>query len=87
VLGGRAGHWQGTLPTIPAMLDNGQHISDRAYSETLRLMRLVGVDAGSGPARLPAHTAVSRRGGLQFPSWPSGIDALGGSGCTRLEHA
>ena len=48
-VGGRARglNWKGRR------LDNGQHIMLGAYSETLRLMQLAGVDAGQAFLRLP----------------------------------
>ena len=57
-------------------LDNGQHILIGAYTETLRLMRLVGVDPELALLRLPM-TLLSPAGlGLQFPAWPTPLDAL-----------
>ena len=44
-VGGRARAVPGVLPNgTAATLDNGQHILIGAYTESLRLMRLVGVD-------------------------------------------
>ena len=53
-LGGRARALQATLPNgEPVTLDNGQHILIGAYTETLRLMRQVGVDPEANLLRLP----------------------------------
>ena len=57
-----AGHGGGRARSVPIgglQLDNGQHILIGAYSETLRLMRLVGVD--------PAHVLQRRRLELVYP--------------------
>ncbi|MEY4736218.1 MAG: hypothetical protein RL302_537, partial [Pseudomonadota bacterium] len=44
-VGGRARAMNDTLPDgTPVVLDNGQHILIGAYTETLKLMRTVGVD-------------------------------------------
>ena len=48
-LGGRARR----VETDGRQLDNGQHIMLGAYTETLRLMRMVGVDQGSAVLTLP----------------------------------
>ena len=53
-VGGRARALNGTLPDgTPVVLDNGQHILIGAYSETLKLMRTVGVDPEATLLRLP----------------------------------
>ncbi|MGE5622254.1 MAG: NAD(P)-binding protein, partial [Bacillota bacterium] len=49
VLGGRARR----VDLGDMTLDNGQHILLGAYTETLRLMRMVGIDAGKALLRLP----------------------------------
>lgn len=48
-LGGRARR----VTLDDADLDNGQHILVGAYTETLRMMRAVGIDPGAGLMRLP----------------------------------
>ena len=60
------------------MLDNGQHILIGAYSQTLELLRLVGVDAREALLRLPLALVFADGTGLRFPRWPGGLDALGG---------
>ena len=47
-------------------LDNGQHILLGAYSETLRLMRAVGLQAADLMLRLPVQ--------MRYPSFSNGID-------------
>jgi squalene-associated FAD-dependent desaturase len=47
-------------------LDNGQHIMLGAYSETLRLLKLVGVDAGAALLRLPLQ--------MRYPEGSGGMD-------------
>ena len=44
-------------------LDNGQHILLGAYTETLRLMRLVGIDPGRALLRLPLQMRYPPDGG------------------------
>jgi squalene-associated FAD-dependent desaturase len=48
-------------------LDNGQHILIGAYSETLRLMRLVGVDVDAALDRRPLELVYPDGGGLVLP--------------------
>jgi squalene-associated FAD-dependent desaturase len=47
-------------------LDNGQHILLGAYTETLRLLKLVGVDAGAALLRLPLQ--------MRYPAGSDGMD-------------
>ena len=78
-LGGRARVVQGTLPDgTPVALDNGQHILIGAYSETLRLMTLVGVNPATALLRLPLTLRFPDGSGIEFPRWVSPLDALGG---------
>lgn len=78
-LGGRARAIFATLPdNTPVTLDNGQHILIGAYSETLRMMALVGADAAAGLLRLPLALRFADGRGIGFPDWPSPLDALGG---------
>lgn len=78
-LGGRARSINATLPNgTDVVLDNGQHILIGAYVETLRLMRLVGVDPQSALLRLPMTLLFPDGQGLRFPPWPTPLDALGG---------
>ncbi|OYQ40120.1 desaturase [Rhodoferax sp. TH121] len=78
-VGGRARALNGTLPDgTPVVLDNGQHILIGAYSETLKLMRTVGVDPESVLLRLPLTLLFPDGDGLALPDWPSPLDALAG---------
>jgi squalene-associated FAD-dependent desaturase len=76
-VGGRARAVPGVLPDGTAItLDNGQHILIGAYAESLRLMRLVGVDAESALLRLPLTLQFPDGQGLQLPDLPPPLDAL-----------
>jgi hydroxysqualene dehydroxylase len=78
-VGGRARALNGTLPDgTPVVLDNGQHILIGAYSETLKLMRTVGVDPETSLLRLPLTLLFPDGKGLALPDWPSPLDALAG---------
>lgn len=78
-VGGRARALNGTLPDgTPVVLDNGQHILIGAYSETLKLMRSVGVDPEATLLRLPLTLLFPDGDGLALPDWPSPLDALAG---------
>lgn len=78
-LGGRARAVNGTLPDGSRVtLDNGQHILIGAYTETLRLMQLVGVDPDQALLRRPLTLLFPDGLGLRFPAWPTPLDALGG---------
>ncbi len=78
-LGGRARAIGATLPDGTAVtLDNGQHILIGAYTETLRLMRLAGVDPDQALLRLPLTLLFPDGAGLRLPRWPAPLDALGG---------
>ena len=78
-LGGRARALEVTLPNGQKVtLDNGQHILIGAYSETLRLMRQVGVDIGDGLLRLPLVLQFPDRTGFQLPPWPAPFNAIAG---------
>ena len=78
-LGGRA---RGALEKLPdgtqVMLDNGQHILIGAYTETLRLMRLVGVNPDDTLLRLPLTLKFADATGLEFADLPAPLDALCG---------
>lgn len=79
VLGGRARALPLRLPDgTPATLDNGQHILIGAYTQTLELMRCVGVQAHTALLRLPLTLRFPDGGGLQLPYWPAPWDAIGG---------
>ena len=76
-VGGRARAVPATLPDgTAATLDNGQHILIGAYAESLRLMRLVGVDADTALLRLPLTLQFPDGQGLQLPDLPPPLDAL-----------
>ncbi len=78
-LGGRARAVDATLPDgSPVLLDNGQHLLIGAYSETLGLMRQVGVDPELALLRLPLTLKFPDGHGLQLPTWPAPWNALAG---------
>jgi squalene-associated FAD-dependent desaturase len=78
-LGGRARGLEGRLPDGSAVaLDNGQHILIGAYTETLRLMREVGVDMQTALQRLPLTLKFPDGAGLQLPRLPVPLDVLAG---------
>lgn len=78
-LGGRARAMPATLGDgRPVTLDNGQHILIGAYSESLRLMRQVGVDIDAALLRLPLALVFPDGRGLRFPRLPAPLDALAG---------
>ena len=49
-------------------LDNGQHILIGAYTETLRLMKLVGIDPERSLMRMPLTLQFAEGGALRLPS-------------------
>lgn len=76
-VGGRARAVPCTLPDgTSAALDNGQHILIGAYAESLRLMRLVGVDADAALLRLPLTLQFPDGQGLRLPDLAPPLDAL-----------
>ena len=78
-LGGRARALAATLPDgTPVTLDNGQHILIGAYTDTLRLMRTVGVDPDTALLRLPLALGFPDGTGLALPDLPTPLDALAG---------
>ena len=58
--------------------DNGQHILIGAYTETLRLMRAVGVDVDQALQRLPLTLLFPNGQGLRLPALPAPFDAFVG---------
>ncbi len=58
------------------VLDNGQHILIGAYTETLRLMKDVGVDANAGFLRMPLTLQFPDGDGLKLPKLAAPLDAL-----------
>lgn len=78
-IGGRARALSSTLPDgTPVTLDNGQHILIGAYTDTLRLMRQVGVQPDTALLHLPMTLLFPDGLGLRFPAWPTPLDALAG---------
>lgn len=83
-LGGRARAVNSRLPDgTPVTLDNGQHILIGAYTETLRLMQFVGVSPATALRRLPMTLLSPDGQGVQFPAWPTPLDALAGIATAR----
>lgn len=72
--GGRAR----TLPHGDLPLDNGQHILIGAYSQTLALMRTVGVDTSAALHRMPLRLIDPSGKGLCLPSGPTTLAFLRG---------
>jgi hydroxysqualene dehydroxylase len=82
-IGGRARALSVTLPDgTQTTLDNGQHILIGAYSQTLQLMREVGVDTGSALLRMPLTLRYPDGSGLALPDWSkpwfAGLDVAAG---------
>lgn len=91
-LGGRARALPVRLPDgRDVLLDNGQHILIGAYTETLALMRRVGVDPEAALMRLPLDLRFADGSGLHWPDLPAPWDtlvALGrGRGWTLVDKA
>jgi len=71
-------HWGGRARSLPLTLpdgtvtkvDNGQHILIGAYTDTLRLMTLVGVDTNATLLRTPLALVDPLGQGLRLPHWP-----------------
>lgn len=77
--GGRARSLAATDATgAPLLLDNGQHILIGAYTDTLRLMREVGVDPDTALLRLPLTLRFPDGTGIHCPHAPAPLDALAG---------
>ncbi len=78
-LGGRARAVEAALPDgRPVTLDNGQHILIGAYTESLRLMRQVGVNPDADLLRLPLTLQFPDGRGLRLPRLPVPLDVLAG---------
>ncbi|RYX91298.1 MAG: desaturase [Comamonadaceae bacterium] len=76
-LGGRARAMRATLPNgTTVMLDNGQHIMIGAYTESLELMRLVGVDEKKALGRMPLRLVFPDGRGIRLPKLPAPLDAV-----------
>ncbi|CAM3312996.1 hydroxysqualene dehydroxylase HpnE [Polaromonas hydrogenivorans] len=76
--GGRARRVMITVAGRQVALDNGQHILIGAYSETLRLMKELDVDASASFLRLPLTMQFPDGSGLKLPDWPAPLDAFAG---------
>ena len=77
--GGRARSVPATLPDgREVVLDNGQHILIGAYTDTLALMRTVGVDPERALLRRPLALCFPDGSGLRLPDWPAPLDAAWG---------
>ncbi len=77
--GGRARSLNLQLPDgRNATVDNGQHILIGAYTESLRLMRAVGVDTGTVLLRRPLALPFPDGAGLRLPDLPVPLDVLAG---------
>lgn len=73
--GGRARALTATLPDGQSVtLDNGQHILIGAYTETLALMRRVGVDMDAALQRVPLILRFPDGRGLALPQLPQWLD-------------
>ena len=78
-LGGRARALPALLPDGRALtLDNGQHILIGAYSQTLALMRSLGVEPDAVLLRLPLTLRFHDGSGLVLPDWTAPWNALAG---------
>ena len=78
-IGGRARALKASLPDgTPVLLDNGQHILIGAYTQTLQLMRQMGVAPDQALLNLPMTLQFADGRGIRFPDWPTPLDALGG---------
>ncbi len=82
-LGGRARALEVKLPDgTTTTLDNGQHILIGAYSETLRLMREVGINPSEVLHRIPLTLRFPEGDSLELPDWKNlpfkGLDVAWG---------
>ena len=77
--GGRA---RGLVIALPdgrsVTVDNGQHILIGAYTESLRLMRIVGIDTDTAMQRQPLTLQFPDGAGLRLPDLPVPLDVLAG---------
>lgn len=77
--GGRARSLEIALPDgRSVMVDNGQHILIGAYTDSLLLMRTVGVDPDTALQRLPLTLQYPDGAGLRLPDLPVPLDVLAG---------
>lgn len=78
-VGGRARAVPQRLPDGRALvLDNGQHILIGAYTQTLSLMRQIGLDPNQVLLRRPLDLRFADGGGLALPHWPQPLNLLWG---------
>jgi len=78
-LGGRARAVASQAPDEgPLTLDNGQHILIGAYTESLQLMREVGVNPDTALLRRPLSLQFPDGAGLRLPRLPAPLDVLVG---------
>jgi squalene-associated FAD-dependent desaturase len=89
IAGGRARALPQTFADQP--LDNGQHILIGAYTDTLALMRTVGLNPNTLLQRLPLDLRFADGTGLNLPNWPMPFNFLAGvaraQGWTRSDKA
>ena len=64
-------------------LDNGQHVLIGAYTETLRLMREVGVSEADVLLRQPLSLRFPDGTGIALPAWPAPWNLLAGIASAR----
>lgn len=76
VAGGRARSLQQSFAGKP--LDNGQHVLIGAYSNTLALMRTVGLKPDELLKRIPLDLRFADGQGLSLPNWPLPLNMLAG---------
>lgn len=77
--GGRARAVSVALPDgSSALLDNGQHILIGAYTDTLTLMRTVGMEPQSSLLRMPLCMVFPDGAGIRLPDWPAPLDVVAG---------
>jgi hydroxysqualene dehydroxylase len=78
IAGGRARRVDAMVGGQPCALDNGQHILIGAYTETLKLMAALEVDAAANLLRLPLTLQYPDASGLALPDLPAPLNALAG---------
>ena len=78
IAGGRARRVDAVVGGQPCTLDNGQHILIGAYTETLKLMATLQVDATANLLRLPLTLQYPDASGLVLPGLRAPLNALAG---------
>ena len=76
IAGGRARSLQQSFAGKP--LDNGQHVLIGAYSQTLALMRTVGLNPHKLLKRIPLDLRFADGQGLSLPNWPLPLNMITG---------